>query len=66
MPPNPRLDPSRHRNFCGSGSTGLAGVNVRRRFIGVEREADNAEIAALKVADADAEWPAARDPTSAA
>jgi len=41
------LDP-----FCGSGSTGVACVNVGRRFIGVEREGEYAEIATLRVTNA--------------
>jgi site-specific DNA-methyltransferase (adenine-specific) len=42
------LDP-----FCGSGSTGVASVNVGRHFIGVEREADYSAVAAQRVASAE-------------
>jgi hypothetical protein len=42
------LDP-----FCGSGSTGVACLNVGRRFVGIEREADYAEIAAQRVRHAE-------------
>jgi DNA modification methylase len=42
------LDP-----FCGSGTTGVACVNIGRRFIGVEREADYVEIAAGRVVHAE-------------
>jgi site-specific DNA-methyltransferase (adenine-specific) len=46
------LDP-----FCGSGTTGVACANVGRRFIGVERELDYAEVAALRVTDAEGQPP---------
>ena len=39
------LDP-----FCGSGTTGCAAALERRRFVGIEREPDYAEIARARIA----------------
>ena len=41
------LDP-----FCGSGSTGVAAVQMGYRFIGIEREATYVDIARRRIADA--------------
>jgi hypothetical protein len=44
------LDP-----FCGSGSTGVAALQEGFRFIGIEREAEYAQIAERRLADATGE-----------
>ena len=41
------LDP-----FCGSGSTGVACMNVGRKFIGIEREAEYVAIAEARIVEA--------------
>jgi site-specific DNA-methyltransferase (adenine-specific) len=42
------LDP-----FCGSGTTGVACVELGRSFIGIEREAEYVEIAKARIANAE-------------
>ena len=44
------LDP-----FCGSGSTGVAAVQMGYRFLGIEREASYCDIARRRIADAAAQ-----------
>lgn len=39
------LDP-----FCGSGTTGVACIKEKRRFVGIEREAEYVEIARARIA----------------
>ena len=41
--------------YCGSGTTGVACVQLGRRFIGIEREAAYVEIARKRIADAQAQ-----------
>lgn len=42
------LDP-----FCGSGTTGVACINIGRRFVGVEREVEYVDVARRRIADAE-------------
>ena len=51
------LDP-----FCGSGSTGVAAVLEGFRFIGIEREADYAEIARSRIAHHEKSDPVTEEP----
>jgi DNA modification methylase len=44
------LDP-----FCGSGSTGVAAVEMGYRFVGIERESSYVDIARRRIADAAAQ-----------
>lgn len=41
--------------FCGSGSTGVAAVQLGYRFLGIEREASYVDIARRRIADAAAQ-----------
>ena len=42
------LDP-----FMGSGTTGVAAINLGRKFIGIEKEAEYFEIACQRISDAE-------------
>ncbi len=44
------LDP-----YCGSGTTGVAALNMGHRFIGIEREAEYVALAQRRIADAAAQ-----------
>lgn len=41
--------------YCGSGTTGVAAVQLGHRFIGIEREASYCAIARRRIADAAAQ-----------
>jgi site-specific DNA-methyltransferase (adenine-specific) len=41
--------------YCGSGTTGVAAVQLGHRFIGIEREASYVDIARRRIADAAAQ-----------